>query len=209
MWVLGARRAPRTDPLELCRVDAGHARRRPEAVRPHHEADSEDRLGRQAEQPSRAAPFRRQSRRLETEPRSPHRPHVPRSRTPRTMAERPSSASVAPAGASSRASGRNHALTSVVAHLAPAPPHPRPDASGRCAVSRLLLVLALLVWLAGYSAACALWPFAACRRCDGAGKRRSPSGRAWRTCPVAGGSGRRLRTGRHALLTLRGKQPSR
>jgi DnaJ-class molecular chaperone len=48
----------------------------------------------------------------------------------------------------------------------------------------------------GYVIACAFWPFAACRRCTGSGKRRSPSGKAWRKCRRCRGSGERLRTGR-------------
>lgn len=37
------------------------------------------------------------------------------------------------------------------------------------------------------------WPFKACRRCDGSGKRSSPSGRAWRPCRRCKGSGAKLR----------------
>jgi hypothetical protein len=57
-------------------------------------------------------------------------------------------------------------------------------------------VLTLAVWAAGYAAACAFWPFTACRRCRGAGKLRSPFGRAFRLCPRCKASGRRLRFGR-------------
>lgn len=59
-----------------------------------------------------------------------------------------------------------------------------------------LLLLALAA-LAVYVAACAWWPFAACRRCEGTGKRRSPAGKAWRPCGRCGGTGRRVRGGRH------------
>jgi hypothetical protein len=59
--------------------------------------------------------------------------------------------------------------------------------------SLLLLAAVLLI---GYLAACAWWPFAACRRCDGAGKFRSPSGKAWRRCRRCKGSGSRVRWGR-------------
>lgn len=38
-----------------------------------------------------------------------------------------------------------------------------------------------------YVTACWLWPYAACSRCSGAGKRRSPSGKAWRPCRRCGG----------------------
>lgn len=58
-----------------------------------------------------------------------------------------------------------------------------------------LLLLALAA-LAVYVAACAWWPFAACRRCAGTGKRRSPTGKAWRPCGGCGGTGRRVRGGR-------------
>jgi hypothetical protein len=56
--------------------------------------------------------------------------------------------------------------------------------------------VALLGWLAVYAFACWVWPFRACRRCDGSGRRRSPSGRAFRLCPRCRGTGRRLRAGR-------------
>jgi hypothetical protein len=47
-----------------------------------------------------------------------------------------------------------------------------------------------------YAVQCWWWPFAACRRCDGAGRFRSPSGRAWRRCRRCKGSGERTRVGR-------------
>jgi hypothetical protein len=58
------------------------------------------------------------------------------------------------------------------------------------------LILPALAVTFGYIAACAGWPYTACRRCAGAGKRRSPSGRAWRYCHRCKGTGARLRTGR-------------
>ncbi|MEU0560928.1 hypothetical protein [Dactylosporangium sp. NPDC006015] len=60
------------------------------------------------------------------------------------------------------------------------------------------LVLAAVVFAgaAFYAASCAWWPFKACRRCSGAGKLRSPFGRAFRLCPRCKGTGRRLRLGR-------------
>lgn len=61
-------------------------------------------------------------------------------------------------------------------------------------------VVAVVVWVAGYCAACAFWPFAACGRCKGAGKLRSPSGRAFRLCPRCKASGRRLRLGRRIYV---------
>lgn len=55
--------------------------------------------------------------------------------------------------------------------------------------------LAALLLVAGYAISCAFWPFASCRHCD-SGKKRSPSGKAWRTCRRCKGSGARLRIGR-------------
>jgi len=65
------------------------------------------------------------------------------------------------------------------------------------------LILALIVITLGYVGACVVWPFAACRLCDGAGRRRSPSGRAWRYCHRCKGTGARLRIGRRAWNYLR------
>lgn len=61
-----------------------------------------------------------------------------------------------------------------------------------------IVIAAVLVWAVGYVVACAVWPFRACRRCDGSGKRRSPSGKAWRPCRRCRGGGARLRFGRRA-----------
>lgn len=55
------------------------------------------------------------------------------------------------------------------------------------------------VW---YVMACAVWPFAACRKCEGAGKFRSPSGRSWRRCRRCKGSGERVRVGRRLWTWL-------
>lgn len=60
----------------------------------------------------------------------------------------------------------------------------------------LILVLAALGWVGGYAIACTFWPFARCTKCAGSGRRRSPSGRAFRECRRCKGTGRRLRTGR-------------
>jgi hypothetical protein len=91
-------------------------------------------------------------------------------------------------------------------------------------------VLALVgaVWVVGYVITCAVWPYRRCGRCEGTGKRRSPSGKAWRpcrrceengstatlsgrdpagasTCPGLGGSiGRPLRGGQRPRSTDRG-----
>ena len=59
-----------------------------------------------------------------------------------------------------------------------------------------------LGWLGGYGIACAVWPFAACRKCDGGGRFRSPSGRAWRHCRRCKGSGARVRTGRRIWVWM-------
>lgn len=59
-------------------------------------------------------------------------------------------------------------------------------------------VAAGLLWALGYVIACAVWPYAACRKCDGRGRFRSPSGRAWRRCRRCKGSGERIRLGRRA-----------
>ncbi|GAA2850178.1 hypothetical protein GCM10010472_04040 [Pseudonocardia halophobica] len=65
-----------------------------------------------------------------------------------------------------------------------------------------LIALALGA-LVVYVAACAWWPFMACRRCLGTGKKRSPSGKAWRPCPRCGGNGRRVRLGRRIYEIFR------
>lgn len=60
-----------------------------------------------------------------------------------------------------------------------------------------------LVAFGVYWVACLLWPFAACLKCDGDGKTRSPSGKTWRPCRRCDGTGRRLRFGRHVINYLR------
>ena len=65
------------------------------------------------------------------------------------------------------------------------------------------LILLLLIVTIGYVGACAVWPFRACRHCDGIGKRRSPSGRAWRYCRHCDGTGGKLRLGRRIWNYLR------
>ncbi|MDN5855978.1 MAG: hypothetical protein L0K86_24690 [Actinomycetia bacterium] len=66
------------------------------------------------------------------------------------------------------------------------------------------LLLVAVVLAAGYLLACAVWPYTACGRCRGTGKRRSPTGRAWRPCRPCRGTGRRVRAGRRAYELLRG-----
>ncbi len=58
------------------------------------------------------------------------------------------------------------------------------------------VALVAAVLLVAYIAACAIYPFTAHGRCNGTGKLRSPSGKAWRTCRGCKGSGRKLRIGR-------------
>lgn len=55
------------------------------------------------------------------------------------------------------------------------------------------------VWLACYALACAVWPYRRCSRCGGTGKRRSPSGKAWRPCGRCDGSGHSVRVGRRLV----------
>ncbi len=66
-----------------------------------------------------------------------------------------------------------------------------------------LLFLALLIVTVCYALGCWLWPFGACRRCKGTGKRRSPFGRAFGLCRKCDGTGRTLRTGRHIINAVR------
>jgi hypothetical protein len=51
-------------------------------------------------------------------------------------------------------------------------------------------------WVAVYSVACWLYPYAACPRCKGKGKRHSPSGKTFGDCRRCKGKGRRVRVGR-------------
>jgi hypothetical protein len=55
------------------------------------------------------------------------------------------------------------------------------------------LVVLVLLLLAGYGALARIWPYRACRRCTGSGKRRAPGGRTWRSCTRCGATGQRLR----------------
>lgn len=57
-------------------------------------------------------------------------------------------------------------------------------------------IVAGLIGLSWYVAVCRIWPYTDCPRCGGGGKRRSPSGRAWRRCRRCKGSGARVRLGR-------------
>lgn len=67
-------------------------------------------------------------------------------------------------------------------------------ASGSGAALGLLLAV-VAVAVVVYLVSSAVWPHTNCSRCDGAGKFRSPNGRAWRDCPRCGGRGSRTRLG--------------
>ena len=62
----------------------------------------------------------------------------------------------------------------------------------------LLAVIAALA----YVVHCLIWPFRACRKCGGAGRFRSPSGRAWRYCDACGGRAAQVRLGRRVWTYL-------
>jgi hypothetical protein len=66
-----------------------------------------------------------------------------------------------------------------------------------------LVPLVALVITLGYLATCVVWPFKACRRCEGTGKLRSPIVRAIRLCPRCNATGLRLRIGRKAFNAYR------
>jgi hypothetical protein len=55
----------------------------------------------------------------------------------------------------------------------------------------------------GYLGWCYVSPFARCRRCDGNGKERTRTGRAWKPCRRCHGDGARMRLGRHVVNYLR------
>ncbi|TDC96019.1 hypothetical protein E1285_06250 [Actinomadura sp. 7K507] len=59
-------------------------------------------------------------------------------------------------------------------------------------------VLFVIVAAVAYVVHCLVWPFRACRKCGGAGRFRSPSGRAWRYCDQCGGRAAQVRLGRRA-----------
>lgn len=67
----------------------------------------------------------------------------------------------------------------------------------------VLILLASLITL-GYLGLCWLWPFRACRRCSGTGKRPAWIGNGFRFCSRCDGTGHALRAGRHVMNALRG-----
>jgi hypothetical protein len=66
-----------------------------------------------------------------------------------------------------------------------------------------LLFITMILLTLGYGLGCWLWPFAACTRCKGSGKRRSPFGRAFGDCRRCDGTGKSLRIGRRIINSLR------
>jgi len=67
---------------------------------------------------------------------------------------------------------------------------------------------ALFVGVPGvYALSCWWWPWAACRRCEGAGKLARTDGRVFRSCPRCKATGRRLRAGRWIYHAFSGKEP--
>ncbi len=67
----------------------------------------------------------------------------------------------------------------------------------------LILIGVALLWAGCYALACWIWPFTACRKCGGAGRHKSPSGKAWRKCRRCKGSATRIRTGRRIFDWLK------
>ena len=63
-----------------------------------------------------------------------------------------------------------------------------------------LIVTAVIAF---YLLTCLIWPFGKCRRCKGAGKFKSPIGKAYRHCGKCDGSGLRARIGRHVINHIR------
>ncbi len=69
----------------------------------------------------------------------------------------------------------------------------------------LLANLSLAGYAVSYVVGCVVFPFTACHRCTGSGKRRSPGGRAFGLCGRCAGSGRRVRTGRRMWTWITGE----
>lgn len=69
-------------------------------------------------------------------------------------------------------------------------------------------ILAVMLWAAWYLLVCAIFPWRACRWCDG-GKKRSSSGRHWRDCWHCAGSGKRIRVGRRLGKAMADRSRSR
>jgi len=73
--------------------------------------------------------------------------------------------------------------------------------------SWLVLAAIAVAMAGGYSVSCWWWPWAACRRCEGAGKLARGDGKVFRSCPRCKATGRRLRAGRWLYHTFSGKEP--
>ena len=78
----------------------------------------------------------------------------------------------------------------MVSHAATATTHPTDQQHRHARPARPDPSLTL-----GYLVACWLFPFGHCRRCDGSGKRPSPSGRTFRLCRRCDGTGRACASG--------------
>ena len=66
----------------------------------------------------------------------------------------------------------------------------------------------VLLLIVGYGLACWIWPFRNCHDCHGTGRRRSPTGRAFRACRACSGTGGQLRLGRRLYHRLAAKRRS-
>ncbi len=66
-----------------------------------------------------------------------------------------------------------------------------------------VIIVAVLLATALYLLACWIWPFAACRKCDGLGRFHSWWGGSWRKCRRCKGSGERLRFGHRVVNAIR------
>lgn len=69
-------------------------------------------------------------------------------------------------------------------------------------------IIAAILWGAGYLLVCAVFPWRACRWCDG-GKKRSSSRRHWRDCRHCHGSGKRIRFGKRLWKVMAPRLHSR
>lgn len=65
------------------------------------------------------------------------------------------------------------------------------------------VLLAAVALAAVYLAACLIWPFTNCGWCGGGGRKRSPTGKAWRLCRHCKGTGARVRLGRQLWTAVR------
>ncbi|MGQ0775648.1 MAG: hypothetical protein ACT4NY_14720 [Pseudonocardiales bacterium] len=68
--------------------------------------------------------------------------------------------------------------------------------------------LAAMLWVAWHLLVSAVFPWRACRWCEG-GKKRSSSGRHWRDCRHCTGTGKRIRAGRRLWKAMAARQRGR